>query len=72
MAIQSRNNPNDEALHVNLKELREQQRIIVGIHEVYGQVYRELGFDQVFSSPQRKPAAVKNLRQLADCHGAAG
>lgn len=51
----------EKELHVNLKELREQQRIIVGIHEVYGKVYKELGFEKVFSSPKRKPSAVKNL-----------
>jgi transposase len=46
---------------VDLKKLREQQRMIVGIHEVYGRIYEELGFNKVFPNPKRKPAAIKNL-----------
>jgi transposase len=42
-------------------KLRELQRVIVGIHEVYGKVYKETGFDKVIPNPRRKPAAVKNL-----------
>lgn len=61
LAIQARNRQTDEPLSVDLDKLREQQRTIVGIHEVYGKVYEELGFDKVFSNPKRKPAAVKNL-----------
>ncbi|OQA00925.1 MAG: Transposase DDE domain protein [Bacteroidetes bacterium ADurb.Bin408] len=61
IAIQARNRQTDESLPVDLKKLREQQRVIVGIHEVYGRVYHEIGFDKVISNPKRKPAAVKNL-----------
>jgi len=62
MAIDARKkSKEEEPLPVNLKHLREQQRIILGIHEVYGLIYHELGFDKVFKSPQRKVAAVKNL-----------
>ena len=34
-------------LKVDLKQLRETQRGIGGIHEVYGQVYRELGLQRL-------------------------
>ena len=34
-------------LPVNLKQLREQQRIVHGIHDVYGEVYQQLGFDSL-------------------------
>jgi len=61
IVIQARNRQTDESLPVDLKKLREQQRVIVGIHEVYGRVYEELGFDKVIPNPKRKPAAVKNL-----------
>lgn len=60
-SIRARNRQSEESLPVDLKKLREQQRIVVGIHEVYGQVYREIGFDKVFPNPGRKPAAVRNL-----------
>ena len=61
IAIQARNRQTEEALPVDLKKLREQQRMIVGIHEVYGRIYEELGFNKVFPNPKRKPAAIKNL-----------
>ena len=61
IAIQARNRQTDEPLPVDLKNIREQQRTVVGIHEVYGKVYQEIGFDKVFPNPKRKPAAVKNL-----------
>jgi len=38
MAIAARKMQTQEELHVNLKELREQQRIVTGIHEVYGRI----------------------------------
>lgn len=61
IAIKARNKQTEESLPVDLKKLREQQRTIVGIHEIYGKVYKELGFDKVFPNPRRKPAAVRNL-----------
>jgi transposase len=38
----------DTPLEVNLKKLREEQRTVVGIHEVYGKLYEEIGFDNAF------------------------
>ncbi len=37
----------EENLNVNLKNLEEEQRSIVGIHEVYGKIYDELGFGSI-------------------------
>jgi len=61
IAIQARDRQTDEPLPVDLKKLKEQQRVVTGIHEIYGKVYQELGFEKVFTNPKRKPAAVKNL-----------
>jgi len=61
MAIEARNRANDEPLNVNLKNLREQKRIILGIHDVYGQLYKEAGFEDVIPYGSRKVSAVKNL-----------
>ena len=41
-------------LPVNLEELREEQRLVTGIHEVHGQVYRELGFDRLLSPSRQR------------------
>ena len=37
----------NKALRVDLKQLEEEQRVVTGIHEVYGATYRQLGFDKL-------------------------
>ncbi len=62
MAISARKSKEDEkSLTVNLKNLREEARVIVGIHEVYGSIYKDLGFNKVIKNPRRNVAANKNL-----------
>ena len=39
----------EKPLPVDLKLLEEEQRVITGIHEVYGAMYRQLGFDDLLS-----------------------
>ncbi len=51
----------EEELRVNLKNLREESIIVLGIHEVYGTIYKDLGFDKVIKNPQRNVATNKNL-----------
>jgi len=41
--------------------LREEARVITGIHEVYGEIYKDLGFDNVIANPKRNPGANKSL-----------
>jgi len=36
-----------KALNVDLKNLREEQRVVNGIHEVYGALYQQLSFDSL-------------------------
>jgi transposase len=43
-----------ESINVNLKELREEQRIITGIHEIYGKLYKEIGFDKILPKSQKR------------------
>ncbi|BBI17613.1 transposase [Neochlamydia sp. S13] len=51
-AIKSKSMPklNGEELNVNLKNLEEEQRAIVGIHEIYGKIYEELGFGNILKN----------------------
>lgn len=35
------------SMPVDLRDIREQQRLITGVHEIYGTVYRGLGFDRL-------------------------
>ena len=39
-------------LNVDLRQMVEEQRVVLGIHEVYGAVYRQLSFDTLL--PQKK------------------
>lgn len=50
-AIASRNKSEQEKeLKVDLKKLKEEQRVTVGFHEIYGKIYRQLGFDELLES----------------------
>ena len=48
--------PDTAPLRIDLKALREERRIVTGIHEAYGVVYRELGFDRLLGSRYRASA----------------
>lgn len=48
-------------LRVDLKQLREEQRVIVGVHEIYGKLYQELGFEKSLKNPKRQKASARNL-----------
>ena len=43
----------DEELTVDLKQLHETQRTITGIHEVYGEIYQQIGFDRLWGQSSR-------------------
>ena len=43
----SQSSENNKPLTVNLKHLKEQQRVVMGIHEVYGEMYHQLSFDRL-------------------------
>jgi transposase len=54
----------DEPLKVDLRLLREESRVVVGIHEVYGKLFDELGFDRVVGDPARRVQAAKTIKHL--------
>lgn len=57
IAITCRNQVQDKKeLNVDLKKLRHQQDIITGIHDIYGQVYKELGFNNLLKSKNKSSA----------------
>ncbi|MFV1969105.1 MAG: IS1634 family transposase, partial [Pirellulaceae bacterium] len=49
----------NQPLQVNLKKLREEQRVVSGVHELFGEIYREVGFDKLMGA--RRKAAERNL-----------
>lgn len=64
MIVSARATDPSESLLVDLKQLREQARVITGIHEVFGYVYKVLGFDHLFGLPARKVALTKTLQNI--------
>ncbi len=48
-------------LSVNVKDLREQERLIKGIHDIYGQLYQQVGFDEVFKGKRVTKEIIKHL-----------
>ena len=62
MAIRARKRKEDkkvvQQLNVNLKKLKEEQRNTIGIHEAYGKVYQELGFDQVLTKRYKSASNI--------------
>lgn len=53
-----------EITNVNIENLKEEQRNIYGIHEVYGKVYEEIGFNKVLKSPSRNKSSNKILKDI--------
>lgn len=53
-----------EELQVKLKNLREEQRIVLGVHEIYGTVYNELGYNHIFGTPARNLSNYQVLKHL--------
>ncbi len=49
---------------VNLKNLIEEQRVVSGIHDVYGRMFDELGYKRVIKNPNRHKATVKMFRDI--------
>jgi transposase len=47
---------------VSMRNVREEQRVIVGIHDVFGKIYKELGLDSLI--PVRRQAARNTLRHM--------
>jgi len=66
LALDARKNKQKakDPINVNLSELREEQRVIVGIHEIYGKIFKELGFDQVLKSSRHGQSAANILRHI--------
>jgi len=67
MAIEGRKTADlspDQPLTVDLKLLREESRVVVGIHEIYGKLFDELGFDRVVGDPARRVQAAKTIKHL--------
>ena len=55
---------NRDDYNVNLLDVIEEDRVIKGIHDVYGKMYDELGFDRIIANPARNVASNKILKEI--------
>lgn len=53
-----------KAYHVNLKDILEEDRVISGIHDIYGLLFEEMGYDKVLSGGSRQSGLVKIFKDI--------
>ena len=53
-----------EDYKVNLKNLVEEQRVVSGIHDIYGALFDELGYAKVIKNPKRYESVVNIFRNI--------
>ncbi len=53
-----------DRLDVNLKTIVEEKRIVTGIHQVFGKIFDNVGFNDVLKNPSRKKSSVKLLKNV--------
>lgn len=56
--------PIDEQLFLNAVSLEESKRVILGIHDIYGYIYDQIGFTNLFSNAKRREASAAVLREI--------
>ncbi|PMP65392.1 MAG: hypothetical protein C0192_05235, partial [Desulfurella multipotens] len=49
---------------VNLLDIEEEDRIIRGIHDIYGKLYDEIGFSHTISNPARNRKTSNTLKEI--------
>lgn len=49
---------------VNVKNLKEEQRLVSGIHDVYGKLFSDLGYERVIKRPSRNKATVDIFKNI--------
>ncbi len=55
---------NREDYNVNLLDIIEEDRIIKGIHDIYGKLYDEIGFNKIIANPARNKASNRVLKEI--------
>jgi transposase len=50
--------------NVNVRKLREEKRVVTGIHDIYGHLFDELGYNRSFANPSRNVATTELLKHI--------
>ena len=54
----------EEDYKVNLKDIEEQQRVVSGIHDIYGKLFDESGYAGVITNPARHKATAELFKDI--------
>jgi transposase len=54
----------DEPLNVDLRHLVEEERVKVGIHQIFGHIFEKIGFQKVIHDSYRKKKSLKLMRDI--------
>ena len=63
-SVNTENEINREDYAVNLLDMLEEDRVIKGIHEVYGKLYDEINLKSIIPNPSRHVATSKALKEM--------
>lgn len=69
-SLSSANNQTDAVMFnrkdydVNLLDMLEEDRVIKGIHDIYGKLYDKLGFNKILANPARNVASNRALKEI--------
>lgn len=65
--VESRNKQKEiqeEDYNVNIRNLKEEDRIVSGIHDTYGKLFDELGYDKIIKNPARNVNSVMMFKDI--------
>jgi hypothetical protein len=51
----------ESPLPVNMQKMREESRIVTGIHDIYGSLYDEIGFSKVFKTCPVSSSVMRDI-----------
>jgi transposase len=54
----------DKDYQVDVRNLKEEQRVIKGIHDVYGNLFEELNFKSIFKNPARSKSSLEIFKNI--------
>lgn len=54
----------DKDYQVDIRKLKEEQRVVKGIHDVYGKLFDELDFKSIFKNPARNKSSVEIFKNI--------
>lgn len=54
----------DDKFKINLKNIIEEDRVVSGIHDIYGALFDQMGYRHTIANPARKEMAVRIFRDI--------